>query len=207
MRQYFLLLVDSVAVMIKRNRKLDLFRLAAGPLTLFLALLFTAAGCFRIDQAFQHHPMNIAVSIYFLVVTVTTVGFGDVVPLTQEGKVIVIIIIFVFITQMPTFIYAIRSSIHIFQAFRSYSGRRKHFIIYGRVERHEVMSILDEIFALYPMKSVCFCNKEFSDEVVALGRHPRYRLRADFLKCDNLDAFALRRLKVDEASSVIILPS
>ena len=193
--------------MTPRNRKLDLFRLAAGPLTLFIALVFTAAGCFRIDQAFQNHPMNIAVSLYFIIVTVTTVGFGDVVPLTQDGKVIVMVIILIFIAQMPTFIQAIRSSVKIFRVYRSYSGRRKHFIVYGRVERHEAISILDEVFRLYPMKSVCFCNKQFDEDVLAIGRHPRYRLRSDFLTADNLNAYALRRLKAHHACAVIIFPS
>ncbi|AYU78290.1 hypothetical protein, conserved [Leishmania donovani] len=206
MRQYFLFILDSVALMMPRNRKLDLLRLAAGPLTLFICMVFSASGFFRIDQCFQGYPMNVAVSIYFVIVTVSTVGFGDVVPKTPDGKAITIVIIFVFIAKMPTFIRVIRSTAKILKAYRSYTGRKNHFIVYGHVNREEVISILDEVFCLYPMKSVCFCSKEFAPDVLSIGRHPTYRLRSTFLIVDTLDTFALRRMKAQEASAVIIFP-
>jgi hypothetical protein len=206
MRQYFLFILDSVALMVPRNRKLDLLRLASGPLTLFICMVFSASGFFRIDQCFQGIPMNVAVSIYFVVVTVSTVGFGDVTPKTPDGKAITIVIIFVFIAKMPTFIRVIRSTAKILKAYRSYTGRKNHFIVYGCVTREEVISILDEVFCLYPMKSVCFCNKEFSSDVLSIGRHPTYRLRSTFLIVDTLDSFALRRMKAEDAAGVIIFP-
>ncbi|KAG5506377.1 hypothetical protein JKF63_05880 [Porcisia hertigi] len=206
MRQYFLFILDSVALMMPRNRKLDLLRMAAGPLTLFICMVFSAAGFFRIDQSFQGYPMNIAVSIYFIVATVSTVGFGDVTPKTPDGKFITIIIIFIFIAKMPTFIRVIRSSANILKVYRSYSGRKNHFIVYGCVTREEAISILDEVFCLYPMKSVCFCSKEFAPDVLSIGRHPTYRLRSTFLIVDTLDSFALRRMRAEDASAVIIFP-
>ncbi|CAJ1023167.1 Ion channel/Calcium-activated BK potassium channel alpha subunit, putative [Leishmania lindenbergi] len=206
MRQYFLFILDSVALMMPRNRKLDLLRLAAGPLTLFICMVFSASGVFRIDQCFQGYPINMAVSIYFVVVTVSTVGFGDVTPQTQDGKAITIVIIFIFIAKMPTFIRVIRSTAKILKAYRSYTGRRNHFIVYGHLNREEVVSILDEVFCLYPMKSVCFCSKWFAPDVLSIGRHPTYRLRSTFLIVDTLDSFALRRMKAQDASAIIILP-
>lgn len=206
MRQYFLFILDSVALMLPRDRKLDLLRLAAGPLTLFICMVFSASGFFRIDQCFQGIPMNVAVSIYFVVVTVSTVGFGDVTPKTPDGKAIAIVIIFVFIAKMPTFIRVIRSTAKILRAYRSYTGRKNHFIVYGCVTREEVISILDEVFCLYPMKSVCFCNNAFSADVLTIGRHPTYRLRSTFLIVDTLDSFALRRMKAEDAAGVIIFP-
>ncbi|EPY31312.1 calcium/potassium channel (CAKC) [Strigomonas culicis] len=206
LRQYFLFILDSVALMSTRERKLDLMRLSAGPLTLFICMVFTAAGIFRIDQTFRGYPLNIAVAIYFTVVTVSTVGFGDVTPRTKEGMAITIVIIFVFISKMPTFIQVIRSTAKILKAFRSYKGRKNHFIVYGLLTREEVISILDEVFCLYPMKAVCFCNKEFAPDVLAIGRHPTYRLRCTFLMVDNLDVFALRRMKASEAAGVIVFP-
>ncbi|KPI85630.1 hypothetical protein ABL78_5311 [Leptomonas seymouri] len=206
MRQYFLFILDSIALMVPRNRKLDLLRLASGPLTLFICMVFSAAGFFRIDQCFQGIPMNVAVSIYFVVVTVSTVGFGDVTPKTPEGKAITIVIIFVFIAKMPTFIRVIRSTAKILKAYRSYTGRKNHFVVYGSVTREEVISILDEVFCLHPMKAVCFCNKEFPPDVISIGRHPTYRLRSTFLIVDTLDSFAVRRMRAEDAAGVIIFP-
>ncbi|EPY31442.1 calcium/potassium channel (CAKC) [Angomonas deanei] len=206
LRQYFLFILDSIALMTTRNRKIDLVRLAAGPLTVFVCMVFTASGIFRIDQTFQGYPVNFAVSVYFIVVTVTTVGFGDVTAKTKDGYAIVMVIIFIFISKMPTFITVIRSTAKILKAFRSYKGRKNHFIVYGLVTREEAISILDEVFCLYPMKSVCFCNKEFDPDVSSIGRHPTYRLRCTFLLIDNLDAFSLKRMQASEAAGVIIFP-
>lgn len=206
LRQYFLFILDSIAMMIPRNRMLDLLRLTAGPLTLFVCMLFTAAGIFRIDQTFNGVPVNTAVAIYFVVTTVTTVGFGDVTPVTPDGKAITIVMIFIFIAQLPTFIRVVRSTAKILKTYRSYKGRRNHFIVYGCVSREEAIAILDEVFCLYPMKSVCFCNREFSPDVLSIGRHPTYRLRSTFLIVDTLDLFALRRMKAHDAAAVIIFP-
>lgn len=206
LRQYFLFILDSVALMTTRNRKLDLLRLAAGPLTLFICMVVTATGIFRIDQTFRGFPVNFGVSLYFVIVTVSTVGFGDVVPKTPEGRAITIVMIFIFIAKMPTFIQVIRSTAKILKAYRAYTGRKNHFIVYGLVTREEAISILDEVFCLYPMKSVCFCNKEFADDVKSIGRHPTYRLRSTFLLVDTLDSFSLKRMKADDAAAVIIVP-
>lgn len=206
MRQYFLFILDSISIMSTRNRKLDLLRVTIGPLTLFACMVFTMAEVFRINQTFRHYPMNMAVSLYFLVVTVSTVGFGDITADNPDGKALTIFIIFLFVAKMPVFIQAIRSTANILRAFRAYKGRRNHFIVLGRVSREEAISIMDEVFCLYPMKSVCFANKDFPPEVLSVGRDPRYRLRSTFLFVDPVDAFALRRMKASDAAAIIILP-
>jgi len=45
---------------------------------------------------YQFHDM-----IYFMVVTVTTVGYGDIAPVTMEGRMSVIVIIMVIIGLFP----------------------------------------------------------------------------------------------------------
>eukprot|EP00796_Vickermania_ingenoplastis_P012987 gene12987-8835_t len=206
MRQYFLFVLDSIAVMTPRNRRLDLMRLAAGPLTLFVCLVFTAASCFRIDQTFQGYPVNIAVAIYFIIVTVSTVGYGDVVPKTIEGKAIVIIVVFVFLSKMPTFIQVFRSAASIYKAYRSYTGRPDHFIVYGYLSYHDVMSTLDELLSLYPAKTIVFCNNSFPDDVISLSRNPNYQMRCTFLTVDALDTAAMQRLMAHKACGVVIFP-
>lgn len=206
MRQYFLFVLDSIALMSPRRRKLDLFRLASEPLTLFICLLFTTACFFHLDQSFRGYPINIGVALYFVVVTVSTVGFGDVVPHTAEGKAIVIIAVFVFLAQMPLFIQAILSTISIYKSYRSYHGPPGHFMVYGLLTAADVVSILDETFSLYPSTPIVFCNSEFSDDVLALSSNPAYQSRSTFLTIDALNAPSLERIKASSSSGVVIFP-
>ena len=37
-----------------------------------------------------HPPLSFHVAVYFIVVTITTVGFGDVVPVTIAGQIIIV---------------------------------------------------------------------------------------------------------------------
>lgn len=206
MRQYFLFVLDSIALMTPRRRELDLFRLASEPLTLFICLLFTTACFFHLDQSFRGYPVNIGVALYFVVVTVSTVGFGDVVPHTAEGKAIVIIAVFVFLAQMPLFIQAILSTISIYKSYRSYDGPPGHFMVYGHLTAADVVSILDETFSLYPSTPIVFCNSEFSDDVLALSSNPAYQSRSTFLTIDALNAPSLERIKASSSSGLVIFP-
>jgi hypothetical protein len=51
---------------------------------------------YPMQALFQFHDM-----IYFMVVTVTTVGYGDIAPVTTEGRMSVIVIIMVIIGLFP----------------------------------------------------------------------------------------------------------
>ncbi|CCW67241.1 unnamed protein product [Phytomonas sp. Hart1] len=206
MRQYLLFILDTIFSLRTHNHKMDLIWIAADPLTLFICMVYTATAVFRAAETFNGNYISFSDSIYFTVVTVTTVGFGDVHPSTTIGKAVVIVIIVVFLSKMPTFIRVIRSTIKLMGMYRSYKGRLRHFIVYGLVTREEVISILDEVFCLYPMKEVCFCNREFAEDVLSVGRHPSYRMRATFLLIDVLDIFAFRRMRAAEACAVFILP-
>lgn len=206
MRQYFLFVLDSIAIMTPRSGKFDLIRLAVGPLTLFICLVFTTACFFRIDQTFRGYPINIGVSLYFVIVTVSTVGFGDIVPQTPEGKGIVIIAVFVFLARMPLFIQVIRSTVSIYKSYKSYRGESGHFLVYGHLTAVEVISILDEALLFYPSKTFLFCNSKFPDDVLALSHNPAYQSRSTFLTIDSLSLASLQRLKATSCGGFMMFP-
>lgn len=205
-RRYFMLVLDSIGLMKTHNRQVDLYRLAASPLTLFVCFVFTAACVFQIDQLFRGFPMTTGIAIYFIVVTFSTVGYGDVVPKSPEGQLLVIIFVFVLLTKLPTYIQAILSVLQIKRSYKSYRGRKDHFVVLGNVKAADVVSILDECQLLYPFKTVVFCNSKFSEDVLAVGKNPEYQLRTTFLTVDTLDLRTFKRLKIAQASAFFIFP-
>ncbi|EKF30519.1 hypothetical protein MOQ_005666 [Trypanosoma cruzi marinkellei] len=206
MRQYFLFVLDSLATLTPRNHRLDVIRFAAGPLSFFVALLFTFGCIFQVQQEFSGYKIDIDLAIYWMVVTISTVGYGDIIPYGLGGHLLTIIIICVFLAMMSSLIMLVISTRQILREFPRYTGRRNHFFVYGHVSREDAVSILEEVFVLYPMNTVCFCYTTFSPDVLAIGRHPRYRLRSKFLKVKFLDRVMLERLRISESSAIIILP-
>ncbi|RNF26364.1 calcium/potassium channel (CAKC) [Trypanosoma conorhini] len=206
MRQYFLLLLDSFAMLTPRNHQLDVIRLAAGPLSLFFAMLFTFGCVFHIHHILLGHSLDIGDALYWIVVTASTVGFGDIVPLGIDGRALALVIVLIFLASMPTWIMLAISTLRILREFPRYTGRRRQFFVYGHVSHADAVSILEEVLTLYPMKVVCFCYTSFSPEVRAIGRHPRYRMRSSFYQVRMLDRRMMERLQVSEASAIILLP-
>ncbi|RNF09318.1 calcium/potassium channel (CAKC) [Trypanosoma rangeli] len=206
MRQYFLFLLDSFAMLTPRNHRLDVIRLAAGPLSFFFALLFTFGCIFHIYNALLGHSLGIWNALYWVVVTASTVGFGDIVPSGLDGRALALVFVLTFLATIPTWVLLAISTLRILREFPRYKGRKRQFFVYGQVSYEDAVSILEEVLTLYPMKVVCFCYSSFSPEVLAIGRHPRYRMRSSFYQVRLLDRRMMERLQISEASAIIILP-
>ncbi|KAG8346666.1 putative Ion channel Calcium activated BK potassium channel alpha subunit [Trypanosoma vivax] len=207
MRQYFLFLLDTLAMMLPRNDRLDIMRLAAPHLSMFLSMVFSAAGVLQAEQTLNGFDLTVVDSLYLVMATISTTGFGDVVPMGLDGRLLAIIIIFIFLAKMPSWVTVAKQTVALLRNFPRYTGTSHHFLVYGHVSHEEAVSILEEVFKLYPTKSVCFCNVNFLPDVLALGRHPRYRMRATFMVVKVLDRPTLNRMRVKEADAIIIFPT
>jgi hypothetical protein len=75
-------------------------------------------------------------SIYFIVVTLTSVGFGDIVPVTETGRVLGMLYA---IMGVPLFIYT--TSIFLEMRFRHYIKKYKH----SDPQEHQPSGFLDSI--------------------------------------------------------------
>ncbi len=86
--------------------------------TLF-ALIFIYAGViFQIEQRFHPETFNTFLdAVYFAVVTMTTVGFGDIAPVSEAGRWFTVLMILTGITLIPIQLgYLIRSVMKVAQA-------------------------------------------------------------------------------------------
>ena len=65
---------------------------------------------------------NYYLSIYFVVVSITTVGYGDFVPVTTAGRVTVIFMLLLSFALLPYYISLLRENLLIYRVFRGYDA-------------------------------------------------------------------------------------
>jgi len=66
------------------------------------SMIFVAAGVYQIVETFDSDvELDFFTSLWFIVVTITTVGYGDIAPRTSVGRVVVIFIIIFAIFAIP----------------------------------------------------------------------------------------------------------
>jgi hypothetical protein len=88
-------------------------------------------------------------SLYFMVVTLTTTGYGDIVPRTEAGRAIIMIIVVLAISLVPYFVSAVNEVIrhrNIFDTTRITNIGRQydHVLIIGVVNYEEMELFLSE---------------------------------------------------------------
>ena len=66
----------------QNNNKMGLFRRTSVAIIIFLILLFVGAFVYSHAEGWNYLD-----SLYFTVVTVTTIGYGDLAPQTDTGKI------------------------------------------------------------------------------------------------------------------------
>lgn len=83
-------------------------------LTLFMIFFISSGLFFYVENGLNPSVNNFGDAFYFTVVTLTTVGFGDIIPLTNAGKWVTVLMIFSGIILIPWQISQIvREWIHI----------------------------------------------------------------------------------------------
>ncbi|RLN20643.1 hypothetical protein BBJ28_00012467 [Nothophytophthora sp. Chile5] len=188
---------------------------------LILALIFVAAGVFQIleesyysDQALD--PLEFHQAMYFVFVTMSTVGYGDISPKTTAGQFFVMLIIVVIVTVIPrqvTRLMELSALQHDYM--HSYSVRRRsvhnggHVVVTGQVRLESVAEFLKEFYrprqGRVNMDVVFLADTVPSAGLQALLRNVRYRRRTTYLKGNLLLDRDAKRAHVAQAAAVFIL--
>lgn len=168
-----------------------------------ISLLFIGTiGILALEKGHNEQFTNFADGLWWTVVTLTTVGYGDKFPITVGGKFLAIFLMFTGLS----FFALITSFISSFIIERYRKGANKgmelaalsnHIIICGW--NSNAITVLKELDFLYSSEMKFKVLISEADQDVPTGSYTSF-LNADFTKMD-----VLEKAQISEADSVIIL--
>ncbi|TMW62365.1 hypothetical protein Poli38472_009858 [Pythium oligandrum] len=173
---------------------------------LILCIVFISAGIFHAvengDRSEGAPQITFGDALYFLVVTMATVGFGDIAPTTTGGKAVAVAVIIISFTVIPTELARLKDVMALPSQFRRFyhpSIENPHVLVVGHVT--DPRTLLDFFRELYhpdrlhhentkdasgttyhEPPSVLLGPEEPSEAIVALLDHPILQNRVTFVK-------------------------
>lgn len=185
------------------QRGFDRSSLAAGTLfaivSVLLLLGYAVFGAFVLGQGFAPPVTNLSTALYFAVVTMSTVGYGDIVPKTTDARLFVVSIILLGITVFATSISAVIVPVVTGRMQRLMKGeskhmvRKNHYIIVGNtpLARNTCRQLLARHLPVTMIVMSPIDSAEFSGVDVIIG--------------DPSDTEVLQRAGVMDAAAVLAL--
>ncbi|HET7662416.1 MAG TPA: ion channel, partial [Rhodanobacteraceae bacterium] len=135
---YFILML---ALLVVAWRQFDHSSIAASTLfaltSVVMLLLYATFGAYYLGADFKPHITNLVTALYFAMVTMSTVGYGDVTPQTPEAMLFTVSVIILGLTVFATSLTAViapmvsRSLQRIVQHKGSGMKRENHFVVIG----------------------------------------------------------------------------
>ncbi|RKO97349.1 hypothetical protein CXG81DRAFT_13573 [Caulochytrium protostelioides] len=149
-------------------------------------------------------------SLYYIMVTFSTIGFGDLTPSSSTSRLVVMVLIIIVIIWVPiqtgrlADIY--KSSSPFQRAAYHVSSSNSHVILTGSISYTAVIDFCREYFYVDEEGHVVILtNSDPTLEIKKLLRHPFYRGRVVWLNGSPLSVTDLRRTKLDQATGVFLL--
>ena len=152
---------------------------------------------------------------YFVVVTMATVGFGDVYPQTTLGQLLVVGCIFMMLSFIPTQTQQLARVLGLRSKFARISfrnsGAEDHIILLGKTNAEAFKNFLTEFYhpdhGVQDTLTVIMNKNPPSDEMNYILKLSNLSNKISFLEGNPLYQKDLRRAAVEEAKCVVILAS
>jgi hypothetical protein len=183
-------------------------------LTLVVMILFFSALMQFLEKEVQ--LLDFHTCMYFMAVTITTVGYGDISPLSLLGRIAVMAMIFTGVALIPQMTNelvetAARMSVYARAIFhpKGKASTHSHVVICGELGALSLSEFFDELFhedhENLNLHAVVLCPNEPSAEMGFLLRDPVYSMNITYLEGSALNQNDLRRASVQFATSVFIM--
>lgn len=133
-----------MAVLFANWRSFNRSSLAASTMLTIVSVLalmnYAVIGALYLGESFEPNIKNFVSALYFSVVTMTTVGYGDIVPVTPQARMFVISIVIFGISVFATSISAVLGPViggnirRFIEKRYAMAIRKNHFIICGETQ-------------------------------------------------------------------------
>ncbi|KAL4152524.1 hypothetical protein PRNP1_009453 [Phytophthora ramorum] len=180
-----------------------------------IAVILCAAGIYQAlesDQYSEDNKLQFHNSLYFVLVTVSTIGYGDITPRTELGHVFVIVMIIGIFTIVPAEVnklnmLAKQSKPWDKEVIVKSSG---HVIVSGyNISASSVLEFLQEFY--HPSRGsihldVVFISDEPpSSDLLRVLEKQKYRRRTSYLRGNLMTERDQRRVKMASATAIFFL--
>ncbi|KAF9965716.1 hypothetical protein BGZ70_004266 [Mortierella alpina] len=183
-----------------------------------MTLIYCAISAFQVAE-YDHllssgDHNNLLKLLYFVLITMSTVGYGDVTPRNQFGYAIVILFIFAVLSVLPWMISGIQDALAQAKAGEGMfkSGGNKFMIISGSLHSAQKLSnvlngfwFTNKEYSNSSFKIVILGLSEPSKDIEALLQSARYKNRVVYLKGTPLESKDLERIQARYAEGIFII--
>ncbi|XP_059158218.1 potassium channel subfamily T member 2-like isoform X3 [Physella acuta] len=172
--------------------------------------------CFiqHIQRASKDTPLTMFESLYFVIVTFSTVGYGDISPDIWLGRLFTIIMICVAFASIPRHIEGLVSTyIERQKAGGEYSQRsaqrNKHVIVCSSsLIQDTLMDFLNEFYAHPKLEEhtvILLCPQELDSNKQVILKDPKWAHRVIYMRGSSLKDIDLKRCRVHQADACFFL--
>ncbi|TMW68164.1 hypothetical protein Poli38472_007836 [Pythium oligandrum] len=188
---------------------------------IIFTVIFVSGGIFQmLDEDYYRDngqpDLEFHQAIYFVFVTISTVGYGDISPETTASRMFVIVVICVVGTVIPRQVNRLLELSRLYHSYmHSYPIRKRsilnggHVIITGNINYVSVSEFLVEFYrsrqGKVNMDVVILADEIPSKRLAILLRNIRYQRRTTYIKGSLLNAKDAERAHLDAAAAVFIL--
>jgi hypothetical protein len=177
-----------------------------------VCVVLISAGIMQSVMSQERDEFTYNTALYFMTVTLATVGYGDIVPTTPTSRGVITVIVFI---AFPLAAYQTARLISLQNAYDPQKGKfkltpqRTHLIVTGTLYYTNVLAMFREIFHEERQNknvSVCLLSMVVPDQDLRfMLDHPFYSQRAQYLLGSPLNVSDMLRARADAATLCIVL--
>ncbi|CAD8066859.1 unnamed protein product [Paramecium sonneborni] len=188
---------------------MEVFRLAYKPIVTVMAIIMINSSILYVVE----QDYSIVEYIYFMVVTISTVGFGDVYPTTIYGRFSIIVAILIMFLVLPTQVemltrvYSLRSQ----YARNKYISKKEseHILLLGSSQVEGFKTFLNELYhsdhGMNDTNTVILQPYAPTEEMTLQLKQPALQSRVIYLEGHPLQNKDLERCSSKDCNCVIVL--
>ncbi|ESO82923.1 hypothetical protein LOTGIDRAFT_91677, partial [Lottia gigantea] len=182
--------------------------------SVFCLVFTTICGIQHIQRGSRDTQLTMFESFYFVIVTFSTVGYGDISPDIWFGQMFMIVMICVALVFVPRQLEIIASTwIERSKAGGEYSknsaARNKHVVVCStELSTDAVMDFLSEFYAHPKLEDhmvILLSSCELNNSMHFILKDPKWTHRVIYMRGSSLKDLDLRRCRINDADACFIL--